>query len=318
MSKINLDLIKQTDVLPDGLKISTITITCRFDTLFYINNIGKYLNLSNNKILSVKYKKANGDGCTRSSVRIKQKKKKEKKNKKVKSKKKKIKKIFYNQATVKINTKGKIKPTNIKLFKNGSIQMTGCNSIENAIESMKILCSEVCKIRGVFNKKMTKIKDIKFTENISNVTVDQILDFKVGMINSNFDIGFHIDRDIFYEIMLGESTECSYEPCVHACVNIKYNYKDIKDISVFVFESGSVIITGAREKSQIVAAYKYIVKKLCSNYNIIVQKDIKCLLKRKDVEHLVSNSSSNSCPDYKFVVQKDINSLLCQQNKLIY
>jgi TATA-box binding protein (TBP) (component of TFIID and TFIIIB) len=285
MSSIISTKIKKGDTLPNGLKISTMTITCRFDTQFRINNIGKYLDLSENSVLSVKYKNKEGDSCMRSLIPVKKKAKKRKS--KNKPKKKKESKVFYNQATVKIKTTTKEKPINVKLFKNGSIQMTGCNSIENAVECMAILCQEFKTEKGVLNKKMNKIKNITFVTNLDNLNVKKILDFNVGMINSNFDIGFKVDRDALYEIMLSNNAECTYEPCVHACVNIKFDYKGIKNISVFVFESGSIIITGARDKDQIIQAYRYITAKLCENYNTVIKKDLDAILLRKDVKKMV-------------------------------
>ena len=296
---------QKASILPEGLKISTMTITCKFDTFFCINNIGKYLDLSLDAVLSVKYKNETGISCIRTLEPIKKKKKKKpkKKPKKKQANKKQVKQkpeqekkkkktaVFYNQATVRIKTKSKTKPINVKLFKNGSIQMTGCISVENAVECMSIMCEEFKKIKGVLSKKMDKIDEIKFSTNLDNLTIKKMEDFKVGMINSNYHIGFKVDRDALYEILLENSTECTFEPCVHAGVNIKHNYYDIKKISVFVFESGSIVITGARDKHQIVDAYEYISRKLCENYNLVLKKDLDTILEREDIRDMVADET---------------------------
>ena len=52
---------------------------------------------------------------------------------------------------------------------------------------------------------------------------------------------------------------CKYEPCIHACVNIPFLPEGSKkNIYIFVFESGSILITGAKNEHHITGAYKYI------------------------------------------------------------
>lgn len=265
------------DLIEWGLTISTMTITCQLDTEFNITNIGKYLEMSSKDIISVKY----GDETegTRALVfkKINKPKKKKKKHK-----------SFYNQATVKINSSRKEKPTNIKLFKNGSLQMTGCNSVESAIECLNKLCIELTRNKAIIDVKNLSFISKPFVTNPTQVGADKINDFKIGMINSNFKIGFRIDRDKLYEILIQSNVECTFEPCVHACVSIKYNYNDERNISVFVFESGAVIITGARNKDQIVDAFRFITCILCENYNNIVVENIDGILQREEIRDLLT------------------------------
>ena len=109
--------------LPNDIKISNITICCKLDIEFKINDIAKDINLNENSIVSIAY--GNDDSTNRTL--------KEKKNKLLN--KKKGFSNFYNQVSLKIMVESKKeKPLNIKLFKNGSIQMTGCNSVDNIVE----------------------------------------------------------------------------------------------------------------------------------------------------------------------------------------
>lgn len=272
--------IESISKLPEDLKISTITITCNFDSEFDIINIGKYIDLSMDGIVYVKY--GNDDNNFRSIIEQKIKKKK---------KKKKVKKVFYNQATVKINTKSE-KPTNVKLFKNGSIQMTGCKNVINAIRVLTILCKELNKVKGVLDKKnMNKIICKKFVTKPENITMSTINKFQIGMINSNFNIGFKIDRDELYNVILNQDIECTYEPCVHACVNIKYKHTDDKKVSIFVFESGAIIITGAKNQDHITGAYEFITKKLYENYNTIIKHDLSDLLKSVRMKEIMNDKN---------------------------
>ena len=109
------------------------------------------------------------------------------------------------------------------------------------------------------------------------------------MINSNLKIGFRIDRDKFYKILLKQGIECNFEPCAHAGVNVKFNYSNNEKISIFIFESGSIIITGAKTKDHILQSYNFITKKLYENYNnIILNKiNIDTVLNRPDIKELI-------------------------------
>ena len=236
--------------LPEDVKISTMTVTCKFKTEFNVENIGKYVSLNEDRIVYTKL------GETERALSEKMK----KKNKKKPSR------SFYNQVTVKINSTNK-KPTNVKLFKNGSVQMTGCKSLANFIDLIKKLDIELKKVRMILNRKTMKtFVEKPFTTNPENVNINSVYDVKIGMINCGFDIGFPVDRSNLYVKLLKQDIECKFEPCVHACVDIKYYYKKDKRISIFVFESGKIIITGANEKAHIECAYDYVTKKLYEHY----------------------------------------------------
>lgn len=257
----------ELNILPDDLRISTITITCRFDTLFNLENIEKYMKDSKKMYIKPSVYKEN---------------------------KKRPYKSFYNQITLKIASiyKTNGNPTNVKIFNNGAIQMTGCTNSNNFIEVLTILCKELTKVRAILEpKKMEHIIRKPFITNPKNVGMTKILDFRIRMINSNFNIGFSIDREAFYEKLLSEYIECSYEPCVHACVNIKYNYRDISKVSIFVFESGAIIITGAKSKSEMTDAYAFITTKIYDNYKQIVKNKISDILTFDGMMQLIKENS---------------------------
>ena len=262
--------------LPDDLTISTMTVTCSFDTLFNVQNINNYMELKFGGILYIKYGDVNN---IRSLIKVK------KKNKKTKKKSK----SFYNQATVITDTENK-KRINTKLFKNGSIQMTGCKSLEHCIESLKLLCIELKKVKAVYNKKERKIVRKPFISNPENMCLDRVNNFKIRMINSNFDVGFLVNRQILFDILNKKSIICTYEPCIHACVNVKYNYNNKDTISIFVFESGSIIITGAKTQDHIAQGYKFITNILFENYGDIVKSDIDEFLNRIDIAKFIQDN----------------------------
>jgi TATA-box binding protein (TBP) (component of TFIID and TFIIIB) len=272
--------------LPDDLRISTMTITCSFNTLIDTKNVGKYIDLSFGGIVCVKYKTNNNRSdynmLTRSLIKLK-KIRKNKKNKKRKN--------FFNQATLIVDVKNK-RRINVKVFKNGSLQMTGCRSIDDFETALNIVCNELRKKKAVYNKITQKIEKRSYLTNYEEMDVNKMINFKVRMINSNFNVGIKIDREKLYELISKSTTRCIYEPCIHACVNIKYLYKEKDIISIFVFESGSIIITGAKIKDHIVEAYKFITKVLFENYDKIIRKNFDELLERDDIKLLIEQSKA--------------------------
>ena len=249
----NLDLEK----LPEEISISAMTIVCKINTEFYVSNIGRYINLKHNGILSVKH--GNSEVPHNRSLLSR---------KQAVAKIKKKRKSFYNQVTLIVKNSPNKKPANIKLFSNGSIQMTGCKNIDNVIDVVKKVFEELKVVKAVVDFRNDNIIEKPFVSNPDSLDISNLYDIKICMINSNFSIGFNIDRDKLYEISLRNKIECSFDPNKHAGVNIKYDH-DEKTISIFVFESGAIIITGACTCFQITGAYNFINSYLLNNYNNI-------------------------------------------------
>ena len=90
------------------------------------------------------------------------------------------------------------------------------------------------------------------------------------MINSNFVLPFKIDRPKLYNLLFKEKYECFYDPIKHACVRVRYQHP-LKLVSIFIFEKGNIIITGAQSCEQIKDAYTFIYKYLLINYKNIIK-----------------------------------------------
>lgn len=118
----------------NSLKISTITLSTQLPNCqINLTNVGKYLN-TNDKIVGIKYQFGNLNvmkGEYSTTVFRKSKNKKVEKINKV---------LFYNQVSLIINldklTKNHV---NVKIFGNGSLHITGCKSINEGIETTKIV-----------------------------------------------------------------------------------------------------------------------------------------------------------------------------------
>jgi len=267
-TKLKTKTLKKLDIeyLPDDVTISTMTLVCDIDTKFNCANIAKYISLSPDGILSVSYGK-NADPRTNRTII---------KKKGGSGKKKKQKKCFYNQVSmyVDVSTKKK-KPVNIKLFCDGAIQMTGCKTVNHSIEVLTKVLFELKKTKAIVDVKTLMVVDKPFVTNPESLSIKNIRNLRIAMINSGFEIGFKIDRSKLHNLLLENNYECLFDPAKHACVNIKYEHKHTdKTISVFVFEKGSIIITGAQNCLQIHSAYEFINKYLLKNHNHIKKSDI--------------------------------------------
>jgi TATA-box binding protein (TBP) (component of TFIID and TFIIIB) len=183
---------------------------------------------------------------------------------------------------------------NIKMFKNGNIQITGVKSIQHGSKMIDILISHM--------------KDICLNEPNAVKNVEQLANnnYKVALINSDFKIGFEIKRDKLYTILINTyDNKCSFEPCIYPGVKIQYfwnacnNNKNgvcgcrtecsvgksdgngenrCKKITIAVFQSGCIIITGAQTTEQIDEVYEYICNVLNTHIDYVKKVNISTIL----------------------------------------
>lgn len=265
--------------LPNDVLISTMTVCCDLDIEFRVNNIAKYIDLNKDSIISISYGR-NDDPCTNRSLFPKKKSKKKKKGKRV----------FYNQVSMAVMVESKKeKPINIKLFTNGSIQMTGCKSVENVIDVLSKVFNELKVVKAVIDLKQMKMIDKTFINDHTKLYLEFINNIVIGMINSNFRYPNKIDRLKLYNQLNIDNIASKYDPSNHACVNIKYHCID-KVISIFVFEKGPIVITGAKNCEHILAGYTFINKYLLTNHFKIA----KSIVNVADINNLISDDNKKN------------------------
>ena len=192
-----------------------------------------------------------------------------------KKRKNKKKRIFYNQVTLHVHFEGKI--MNVKLFNNGKIQITGLKKTDQG--------------PLLIQKLLDYFQDISIIENEI-----KILNHKLVLINSDFNIGYEINRNKLHNEIIKEGLYSSYEPCIYPGVNIKYfmntnnsngicccenvcNGKgrangdgNCKKVTIAVFKSGSIIITGGQNIEQLETAYHFIKNFIESKRELFVLK----------------------------------------------
>jgi len=166
---------------------------------------------------------------------------------------------------------------NVKVFQNGSLHITGSRTVEDIKIPLEKLVKEI------------KDNNIKILENINNLEYGNI---QILMINTDFKIfkdiehtlNFAIKRRTLHTILINDYNMIArFDPSTYPGVKIEYwwnnanNIRDasthydirnvksksnvkngIKKITIAVFESGSILITGAITIDQVDETYKFI------------------------------------------------------------
>ena len=180
-------------------------------------------------------------------------------------------KSFFNQSTVILRRKiaEGWKEVNVKLFANGGIQMTGVTSDTFARESIEWL--------------LDIIKSLPESPFVEPASINR---FSVQLINTDYALNKFINQDALHKILLNEYNLFSMlEKTIYQGVNTKFFYNtsnpgvgicqcakfckgqgsgegegECKRITMSIFRTGRIIITGAREIKQIDATYDFLNK----------------------------------------------------------
>jgi len=254
------------------LKISTMTIVSKLGSDINLENMYKNLELSDD-LVCIEW----GDQPMKGETG--------KKIKKPRSTTK-PKKKFYNQATLHFKDLNKRngKPVNMKIFNNGSCQMTGVPNMESAVSILD-------KARVTLVKKQKELKELK-EDTIVVSDIDKVKEYPINicLINSGFTLGAQIDRDHFFNILTEKyNMYGNYEPDSYPGINMKYYWNDLtqqdsnvcgrcvcddycegtgtgcgdgqcRRISIMIFQSGQVIITGCCNIEKLEYIHKFIKK----------------------------------------------------------
>lgn len=268
---------------PTELRISTMTITSNFNTPINLQIIAKNIQL-------VDYY-SNDMGCIKIQLGGMPTRGYCKKDVENKTKKK---KTFYNQATVIIRVLDKdnnSKEVNGKIFSNGRIQMTGIKSLECAETSLNILFNSIKSLSDIDEDG----NPINAISDLVNAKCGKI---NIHLINSDYTTGFKIKRDVLHDLLVNNyNIYSTYEPCIYPGVNTKYYWNannimdgvcncseycegkgkglvdgDCKKVTISIFQSGAIIITGATSIEQLNSAYSFINRVLDENYDELERK----------------------------------------------
>lgn len=181
-------------------------------------------------------------------------------------------KSFFNQGTMVIRRRMAEEPpqwkeVNVKLFANGGIQMTGITSEEFAQDTLEWLLAQLLTLaESPFETKPA------------------IRRFSVQLINTDYSLNKYINQDALHKILISEYNLVSMlEKTIYQGVNTKFFYNtnnngtgicmcprfckgqgtgrgegQCKRVTMSVFRTGRIIITGARQLEHIQFAYEFL------------------------------------------------------------
>ena len=180
-------------------------------------------------------------------------------------------KTFFNQSTIVVrklrNEGGEFKEVNVKLFANGGFQMTGVTNEEFS--------------RDVINWMIKQFNELP--ERVTEVPLS-LKKFAVQLLNSDYKVNALVKRSELHKILCDKyHLSSTLETTIYQGVNTKYYYNEVssgkkgichcpkfcsgqgdgtaigscKRITIAIFQTGSIIITGARMKDQLDEAYDF-------------------------------------------------------------
>ena len=197
---------------------------------------------------------------------------------------------FYNcfVLILRLNDAGIYKEIHVKVFNTGKLEIPG-------IQNERIFNMTLALVIETIQPHIVDKLEYK---NDSNETV---------LINSNFNCGFFIDREILYDVLRYKyNIHAIYDPCSYPGIQCKfyYNpdtdiqlgcqiseenrhlYKNINEISFMIFRTGSVLIVGKCDENVLMIIYEYLKIILNNEFKNICQKNMNAndsaLLKLKD------------------------------------
>lgn len=163
---------------------------------------------------------------------------------------------FYNcfVMILRVREGGVFKEIHVKVFNTGKLEIPG-------IQSLDTLRSVLRLVLNVLRPVIPDGAGTNFTGEHDTV-----------LINSNFNCGFYIERQRFYDILKNEyRLACSFDPCSYPGVQCKYYYdantdgelrgrRDAGDarqykVSFMVFRTGSVLVVGKCTEEVLGAVY---------------------------------------------------------------
>jgi hypothetical protein len=223
------------------------------------------------------------------------------------------KQAFYNcfVMILRINIDSIFREFHIKVFNTGKLEIPGVQS-----ESM-------------FETVLSYIIDILQPYHTNKLLYNQSSD--TVLINSNFNCGFFIKRQMLYDILKSKyNIQCIYDPCcpypgiqckfyynndvdeqfgMQITTEEKNKYKNITVVSFMIFRTGSVLIVGMCNEKIINNIYKFLTeilknefKFICQDINVCIVKDKKKKIRKKfiyiDNDETDNNNNNNTAIEY--------------------
>lgn len=184
----------------------------------------------------------------------------------------KVKSAFYNCFVLvfRIVIDSIFKEIHIKIFNTGKLEIPG-------IKNDKLLNIVLDKLITII-QKINGYQDIKYHDNKTETV----------LINSNFNCGYYIDRELLYSILRNKyNINCSFDPCSYPGIQCQFYYNTVDvdyiqngcqpvtnkeqyiKISFMIFRTGSVLMVGKCSEEILNNIYLYIRNILYNEYSKI-------------------------------------------------
>jgi hypothetical protein len=185
------------------------------------------------------------------------------------------KQAFYNcfVMIIRIKINDLFREFHIKVFNTGKLEIPG---VQNDLMYETVLIN-IIKILQPYHEKPLNYKQ-------SSDTV---------LINSNFNCGFYINREILFDILRNKyNIQAIYDPCSYPGIQSKFyynndigvqngmqiskenkdKYKNITEVSFMIFRTGSVLIVGMCDENTLQDIYHFLTCLLKVEFGYICQK----------------------------------------------
>lgn len=140
---------------------------------------------------------------------------------------------FYNQVSIKYEDHRSTK--SVKIFPNGSVQIAGASDLIDCKDILKQLCAIMS---AVFKKKIS------------------ITDYSIAMINTNFSLNRSLNLRNIFKVFSDAGMQTDFNPDRYSAVKIKVQpTPTAKRVTVSIFRTGKVIMTGAENLDEIARSY---------------------------------------------------------------
>lgn len=161
---------------------------------------------------------------------------------------------FYNQLS--IGYQDHLSTKKVKIFPNGSMQIAGCADIDDC------------------NRFITQLRFLIQLFYKIDVPRDS---FMIVMYNGYFSLNHTIDVYLLMDCLTEKNIDFNYDPDRYAAVKVKMDTGRESRVTVSIFVSGSVLITGTKSPEEAFLVYTKVV-------NIVVETP-KILLEKNDMSH---------------------------------
>jgi hypothetical protein len=184
---------------------------------------------------------------------------------------------FYNcfVLILRMKVENTFKEVHVKVFNTGKLEIPG---IQNDAVFEKVLDLIIETLQPNLSEKLC------YKEN----TCETVL------INSNFNCGFYINREILYDILRYKyNIQAIYDPCSYPGIQCKFYfnpdvdlqngcqisqenkdlYQNVKQVSFMIFRTGSVLIVGKCDENVLMLIYEFLKNIFKIEYTKICQKN---------------------------------------------